>query len=231
MSWQLCCLGGLVFCCRGAPVDAHCSAGGPIPLWVLFVGGERLVFRRFVVVVLRFGRLGPISWMPAMQFLWFFSGVRLLLLWLICGVGSRVCWEFVIGWLVMRFLLARILNLLLGGELLSGILLGQWRRLTLTWSLTLMYKPLLRRFWDYSRDWVWAKGCCDQQLEDTMLADPLMHPNRWLRAHMVPPSSFLRCDPAATPDGSGILSPVRTESCWLLWLCGRGWGGVACFGC
>ena len=40
-----------------------------------------------------------------------------------------------------------------------------------------------------------------------MLADPLMHPNRWLRAHMVPPSSFLRCDPAATPDGSGILSP------------------------
>ena len=35
---------------------------------------------------------------------------------------------------------------------------------------------------------------------------PLVRPCRWLRSGMVLPSPFLRCDPALTTDGSGILS-------------------------
>ena len=36
--------------------------------------------------------------------------------------------------------------------------------------------------------------------------DPLVHPYRWLRPDLVPPASFLQCDPRLTPDGSGVLS-------------------------
>ena len=45
-----------------------------------------------------------------------------------------------------------------------------------------------------------------------MLDDPLVHPYGWLRADMVPPSPFFKCDPALTPDASGILSdPSLTD--------------------
>ena len=39
-----------------------------------------------------------------------------------------------------------------------------------------------------------------------ILEDPLVHPNRWLRPDLVPPSSSLQCDPGDTPDGSGVLA-------------------------
>ena len=42
--------------------------------------------------------------------------------------------------------------------------------------------------------------------------DPLVHPYKWLRAELVPPSPFLQCDRALTPGGSGILSdPSRID--------------------
>ena len=37
-----------------------------------------------------------------------------------------------------------------------------------------------------------------------ILEDPLVHPYRWLRPDLVPPSPFLQCDPGDTPDGSGV---------------------------
>ena len=38
---------------------------------------------------------------------------------------------------------------------------------------------------------------------DWLLEDPLVRPKEWLRTDMDPPFSFLKCDPALTPDGSG----------------------------
>ena len=34
--------------------------------------------------------------------------------------------------------------------------------------------------------------------------DPLVHPHRWLRPDLVPPSPFLQCDPLITSGGSGV---------------------------
>ena len=36
--------------------------------------------------------------------------------------------------------------------------------------------------------------------------DPLVHPYKWLRADLVPPSPFLQCDRGLTPGGSGVLA-------------------------
>ena len=57
--------------------------------------------------------------------------------------------------------------------------------------------------------------------------DPLVHPYRWLRADLVPPSPFLQCDRALTPGGSGVLAdPARIDEefrkAWLPYFCRSG---------
>ena len=47
------------------------------------------------------------------------------------------------------------------------------------------------------------KDCAVRGWRAWILEDPLVHPYRWLRPDLVPPSPFLQCDPAATVDGSG----------------------------
>ena len=47
---------------------------------------------------------------------------------------------------------------------------------------------------------------------DWLLEDSLVRPHRWLTSDVVPPSHFLECDPALTPDGSGVPSgPARID--------------------
>ena len=42
--------------------------------------------------------------------------------------------------------------------------------------------------------------------------DPLVHPFRWLRPDLVPPTPFLQCQPHLTPGGSGVLAdPARID--------------------
>ena len=57
--------------------------------------------------------------------------------------------------------------------------------------------------------------------------DPLVHPYKWLRADLVPPSPFLQCDRALTPGGSGVLAdPARIDEefrkAWLPYFCRSG---------
>ena len=57
--------------------------------------------------------------------------------------------------------------------------------------------------------------------------DPLVHPYRWLRADLVPPSPFLQCSRALTPGGSGVLAdPARIDEefrkAWLPYFCRSG---------
>ena len=57
--------------------------------------------------------------------------------------------------------------------------------------------------------------------------DPLVHPYRWLRADLIPPSPFLQCDRALTPGGSGVLAdPARIDEefrkAWLPYFCRSG---------
>ena len=54
--------------------------------------------------------------------------------------------------------------------------------------------------------------------------DPLVHPYKWLRADMVPPSPFLQCSRALTPGGSGILAhpagiDAEFRKAWLPYFC------------
>ena len=49
--------------------------------------------------------------------------------------------------------------------------------------------------------------------------DPLGHPKKWLRADLVPPAPFLRCDQRLTPSGSGVLADhIRIEEFRKPWL-------------
>ena len=57
--------------------------------------------------------------------------------------------------------------------------------------------------------------------------DPLVHPYKWLRADLVPPSPFLQCNRDLTPGGSGVLAdPARIEEefrkAWLPYFCRSG---------
>ena len=57
--------------------------------------------------------------------------------------------------------------------------------------------------------------------------DPLVHPYKWLRADLVPPSPFLQCSRALTPGGSGVLAdPARIDEefrkAWLPYFCRSG---------
>ena len=54
--------------------------------------------------------------------------------------------------------------------------------------------------------------------------DPLIHPYKWLRPDLVPPSPFLQCDSHLTPGGSGVLAdPSRIDEefrkAWLPYFC------------
>ena len=58
--------------------------------------------------------------------------------------------------------------------------------------------------------------------------DPLIHPKKWLRTDLIPPSPFLQCDSHLTPGGSGVLAdPSRIDEefrkAWLpyFWSCGQ----------
>ena len=55
----------------------------------------------------------------------------------------------------------------------------------------------------------------------------MVHPYRWLRPDLVPPATFLQCEPHLPPDGSGVLSdPVRIDEefrkAWLPYFCRSG---------
>ena len=57
--------------------------------------------------------------------------------------------------------------------------------------------------------------------------DPLVHPYKWLRADLVPPSPFLQCDRALTPGGSGVLADPASideefRKAWLPYFCRSG---------
>ena len=57
--------------------------------------------------------------------------------------------------------------------------------------------------------------------------DPLIHPYKWLRPDLVPPSPFLQCDAHLTPSGSGVLAdPARIDEefrkAWLPYFCRSG---------
>ena len=57
--------------------------------------------------------------------------------------------------------------------------------------------------------------------------DPLVHPYKWLRADLVPPSPFLQCHRDLTPGGSGVLAdPSRIDEefrkAWLPYFCRSG---------
>ena len=57
--------------------------------------------------------------------------------------------------------------------------------------------------------------------------DPLIHPYKWLRPELVPPSPFLQCDAHLTPSGSGVLAdPARIDEefrkAWLPYFCRSG---------
>ena len=54
--------------------------------------------------------------------------------------------------------------------------------------------------------------------------DPLVHPYKWLRADLVPPSPFLQCDRALTPGCSGVLADIDEEfrKAWLPYFCRSG---------
>ena len=57
--------------------------------------------------------------------------------------------------------------------------------------------------------------------------DPLVHPYKWLRPHLVPPAPFLQCKPHLTPGGSGVLAdPARIDEefrkAWLPYFCRSG---------
>ena len=57
--------------------------------------------------------------------------------------------------------------------------------------------------------------------------DPLVHPYKWLRPDLVPPSPFLQCEPHLSPGGSGVLSdPSRIDEefrkAWLPSFCRSG---------
>ena len=75
------------------------------------------------------------------------------------------------------------------------------------------------------------KDCAVRDWRAWILEDPLVHPYRWLRPDLVPPSPFLQCDPAATVDGSGVISDPslfdqKFREAWLPYFC-RSVRGVA----
>ena len=57
--------------------------------------------------------------------------------------------------------------------------------------------------------------------------DPLIHPYKWLRPDLIPPSPFLQCDARLTPGGSGVLAdPSKIDEefrkAWLPYFCRSG---------
>ena len=86
----------------------------------------------------------------------------------------------------------------------------------------------------YGRVSAFVKGLVDYRRNVGIAAwrnwvreDPLVHPYRWLRADLVPPSPFLQCDRAPTPGGSGVLAdPVGIDrefrKAWLPYFCRSG---------
>ena len=57
--------------------------------------------------------------------------------------------------------------------------------------------------------------------------DSMVHPCKWLRPDLVPPSPFLQCKPHLTPGGSGVLAdPARIDEefrkAWLPYFCRSG---------
>ena len=64
-----------------------------------------------------------------------------------------------------------------------------------------------------------------------LLEDPLVHPYKWLRPDLVPPSPFLQCDPGDTPDGSGVLADpalidAKFREAWMPYFCRSGRGAA-----
>ena len=65
-----------------------------------------------------------------------------------------------------------------------------------------------------------------------ILEDPLVHPYRWLRPDLVPPSPFLQCDPGETAGGFGVLADpalidAKFRKSWMPYFC-RSARGAAC---
>ena len=69
-----------------------------------------------------------------------------------------------------------------------------------------------------------------REWRDWIREDPMVHPNRWLRADLVPPAPLLQCQPHLTPGGSGVLAdPARIDgefrNVWLPYFCRSGQKG------
>ena len=124
----------------------------------------------------------------------------------------------------------------------SGYSLARGLELTRQWSKVLQCGPLgtvtegafAYGFWSLGLTGfgvevgayivVRRKDCAVRGWRAWILEDPLMHPYRWLRPDLVPPSPFLQCDPAATGDGSGVISDPslidqKFREAWLPYFC------------
>ena len=75
------------------------------------------------------------------------------------------------------------------------------------------------------------KDCAVRGWRAWILEDPLVHPYRWLRPDLVPPSPFLQCDPASAVNSLGVLSDPslidqKFREAWLPYFC-RSVRGIA----
>ena len=55
----------------------------------------------------------------------------------------------------------------------------------------------------------------------------MVHPYKWLRPDLVPPATFLPCQPHLTPSGSGVLADLARiveefRKAWLPYFCRSG---------
>ena len=104
-------------------------------------------------------------------------------------------------------------------DLVRGVGIGEFHRIV---------SDLHRRLSDFIHEVVVhrrdeaVRGCRNWVRED-----PLIHPYKWLRPDLVPPSPFLQCDARLTPCGFGVLAdPSRIDEefrkAWLPYFCRSG---------
>ena len=126
-----------------------------------------------------------------------------------------------------------VLSLLGNGTLLS--LVGLQALLPLMrWRGSLVWVWLRWRFLSLVCIQIWISSCREsfdivrkravQGWKTWILEDPLVHPSRWLRPDLVPPSPFLRCDPGETTGGSGVIADpalidAKFREAWMSFFC------------
>ena len=143
---------------------------------------------------------------------------------------------------------------LLGAMIRSGVSLSRSVELTIQWDQILALGPMFpvtledlsvdrglgigalfevasdvhRRLSDFIHQVViHRRDAAIQGWRNWIREDPLVHPYRWRRPHLVPPAPFLQCEPHLTPDGSGVLSDpnqidAEFRKAWLPYFCRSG---------